>query len=85
MAIENTVSSNFYMCSSIVNSDFDCRLSGVKLAVVTRCVGVISWWDFLCQKILFDPHRRRCVLSLSKTQLSSLSTGSTQEDSSRHN
>ena len=32
-----------------------------------------------------EPHRRRCVVSLSKTHLSLLSTGSTQEDPSRHN
>ena len=30
------------------------------------------------------PHRRHCVVSLSKTHLSLLSTGSTQEDQSRH-
>ena len=29
MAIENTVSSDFYPCPSIVESVFDCRLSGV--------------------------------------------------------
>ena len=28
----------------------------------------------------FKPHRRHCVLSLTKTHLSLLSTGSTQED-----
>ena len=33
----------------------------------------------------FEPHRRHFVLSLSKTHLSLLSTGSTQEDPSRHN
>ena len=33
----------------------------------------------------FEPHRRHCVVSLSKTHLSLLSTGSTQEDPSRHN
>ena len=33
----------------------------------------------------FKPHRCHCVVSLSKTQLSLLSTGSTQEDPSRHN
>ena len=33
----------------------------------------------------FGPHRRHCVVSLSKTHLSLLSTGSTQEDPSRHN
>ena len=33
----------------------------------------------------FKPHRRQCVVSLSKTHLSLLSTGSTQEDMSRHN
>ena len=31
----------------------------------------------------FEPHRRHCVVSLSKTHLSLLSTGSTQEDPSR--
>ena len=31
----------------------------------------------------FKPHRRHCVVSLSKTHLSLLSTGSTQEDPSR--
>ena len=31
----------------------------------------------------FEPHRRHCVVSLSKTYLSLLSTGSTQEDPSR--
>ena len=29
----------------------------------------------------FEPHRHHCVVSLSKTHLSLLSTGSTQEDS----
>ena len=29
----------------------------------------------------FEPHWRHCVVSLSKTHLSLLSTGSTQEDS----
>ena len=33
----------------------------------------------------FEPHRRHCVMSLSKTYLSLLSTGSTQEDPSHHN
>ena len=33
----------------------------------------------------FKPHRRHCVVSLSKTHLSLLSTGSTQEDPSQHN
>ena len=33
----------------------------------------------------FEPHRRHCVVSLSKIHLSLLSTGSTQEDLSRHN
>ena len=32
----------------------------------------------------FEPHRRHCVLSLSKTLYPSLSTGSTQADPSRH-
>ena len=32
----------------------------------------------------FEPHRRRCVVSLSKTYLYLLSTGSTQEDPSQH-
>ena len=32
----------------------------------------------------FEHHRRLCVVSLSKTQLSLLSTGSTQEDPSIH-
>ena len=32
-----------------------------------------------------EPHRRHCVVSLSKTHLFLLSTGSTQEDPSRHN
>ena len=33
----------------------------------------------------FEPHRRHCVVSLSKTHLSLLSTGSTQKDLSQHN
>ena len=33
----------------------------------------------------FEPHRRHCIVSLNKAHLSLLSTGSTQEDSSRHN
>ena len=33
----------------------------------------------------FEPHRRHCIVSLSKTHKSLLSTGSTQEDPSRHN
>ena len=33
----------------------------------------------------FEPRGRHCLLSLSKTHLSLLSTGSTQEDPSRHN
>ena len=33
----------------------------------------------------FEPHRRHCVVSLSKPHLSVLNTGSTQEDPSRHN
>ena len=33
----------------------------------------------------FEPHRHYCVVSLSKTHLSLLSTGSTQEDLSGHN
>ena len=33
----------------------------------------------------FEPHRRHCVVSLSKTHKSLLSTGSTQEDPSLHN
>ena len=31
-----------------------------------------------------EPHRRHCVVSLSKTHLSLLSTGSTQKDPSQH-
>ena len=31
MAIENTVSSDFDPCSSIVKNVFDCRLSGVNM------------------------------------------------------
>ena len=33
----------------------------------------------------FEPHRHHCVVSLSKTHVFLLSTGSTQEDPSRHN
>ena len=33
----------------------------------------------------FEPHWRHCVLSLRKAHLSLLSTGSTKEDTSRHN
>ena len=33
----------------------------------------------------FEPHQHYFVVSLSKTHLSMLSTGSTQEDPSRHN
>ena len=33
----------------------------------------------------FEPHLLHCVVSLSKTHLSLLSTGSTQEDLSKHN
>ena len=33
----------------------------------------------------FGPHRCHCVVSLSKTYLSLLSTGSTEEDPSQHN
>ena len=33
----------------------------------------------------FEPHRRHCVVSLSKTHLFLQSTGSTQEDQSQHN
>ena len=33
----------------------------------------------------FEPHRRHCVVSLSKPHLSLLRTGSTQEDPSRQN
>ena len=33
----------------------------------------------------FEPNRRHCVMSLSKTHLSYLSTSSTQEDPSLHN
>ena len=33
----------------------------------------------------FEPHRRHCVVSLSKRHLSLLSTGSTQENLSVHN
>ena len=32
----------------------------------------------------FEPHRRKCVVSLIKTLYPLLSTGSTQEDPSRH-
>ena len=34
---------------------------------------------------VFEPHRNHCVVSLSKTHLSLLSTGSIQEDLSQHN
>ena len=33
----------------------------------------------------FEPHQRHCVVSLSKTHLSLLSTGTTQEDPFQHN
>ena len=33
----------------------------------------------------FEPQRRHCVVSLSKTHSSLFSTGSTQEDPSQHN
>ena len=33
----------------------------------------------------FEPHRRHCVVSLSKAHLSYFSTGSVQEDPSLHN
>ena len=33
----------------------------------------------------FEPQQRRCIVSLSKTHLSLLNTGSTQEDLSQHN
>ena len=33
----------------------------------------------------FQPHRHHCVVSLRKTHLSLVSTGSTQEDPSQHN
>ena len=42
-----------------------------------------------CGRVLdcrgFEPHRRHCVMSLCKTHLSLLSTGSTQEDQSQYN
>ena len=34
---------------------------------------------------IFEPHRRHCVVSLSKTHLSLLITGSTQQNPSRYN
>ena len=33
----------------------------------------------------FEPHQPHCVVSIRKTNISLLSTGSTQEDPSRHN
>ena len=48
--------------------------------------GIIQIITKACQVFFFDrgfePHRRHCVVSLSKTHLSLLSTGSTQEDQS---
>ena len=43
---------------------------------------VLDWRPRGCG---FEPHPRHCVVSLSKTHLSLLSTGSTQEDPSQHN
>ena len=38
-----------------------------------------------CLGLGFEPHRRHCVVSLSKARLPLLSTGPTQEDPSKHN
>ena len=59
------------------------------MQIFTQCMGE----QWLSGRVLdsrprgpgFEPHRRHCVVSLSKTHLSLLSTGSTEEDRPRHN
>ena len=57
--------------------------------VANNCLDVYSSNGIRCKLRVLDsrprdrglePHRRHCVVSLSKTHLSLLSTGSTQED-----
>ena len=52
-----------------------------RILVGAQC-RMIDWRQRGCA---FEPHRRHCVVSLSKTHLSLLSTGSTEEDPSLHN
>ena len=59
--------------------------------VVLGIISIVEGAQWLSGRVLdsrprgcgFEPHRRHCVVSLSKTHLSLLSTGSTQEDPSR--
>ena len=48
LTIENTVSSDFYPCSSIVKSVFDCRRSGVVLVASSIFLHKSSEWVYLC-------------------------------------
>ena len=55
-------------------------------------LGMIQFITKACQLCItplvyrgLEPHQRHCVVSLSKTHLSLLSIGSTQEDPSRRN
>ena len=49
---------------------------------ITRVVA--QWLDSRSRSYGFEPHRRHCVVSLSKTLYPLLSTRSSQEDPSRH-
>ena len=70
----------------------------ILAVAVAKQDGFESWWSHAQKKWLsgrvldsrlrdcgLEPHWHHCVVSLSKTRLSFLSTGATQEDPSRHN
>ena len=67
--------------STIVS--FCLQRNGVSKALCKRVSGRV--FDLRQRGCGFKPHRRHCVVSLSKTHLSLLSTGSTQDDPFRHN
>ena len=79
--------------STIITVSLSVRYQLVKMLTTLEPRGIFKGAQWLSGRVLdprprscgFEPHRRHCVVSLSKTHLSLLSSGSTQENPSRHN
>ena len=84
--IKKYLFSNFLTKTYVVGTQKKCLNEMVLLSTQNICLNYGAKW--LCGTVLdyrprgreFEPHRCHCVVSLSKTHLSLLSTGSTQED-----
>ena len=89
VCIDNVGSVNSYTDTVCIGN-----VVSVNLYTDTVCIdnigseehsGSVVVFDLISRGCRFEPHQRPCLVSLSKTLFPLLSTGSTQEDPSRHN